>query len=70
MSGSLLLVGAGRMGGALLKGWLTRKAGSVTVIEPKPSPELRALAKRKTITLVASPSEVAAEENSPPAWWR
>ena len=64
MSGSLLLVGAGRMGGALLKGWLARKAGSVTVIEPKPSPELRALAKKKTITLVAAPSEVGSKKVS------
>jgi pyrroline-5-carboxylate reductase len=58
VSATLLLVGAGRMGGALLKGWLARKSGSVIVIEPKPSAELRALAKKKAITLVASPPEV------------
>jgi pyrroline-5-carboxylate reductase len=58
VSGALLLVGAGRMGGALLKGWLAAKSGSVTVIEPKPSAELRALAKGKAITLAASPADV------------
>ncbi|HEV7960231.1 MAG TPA: pyrroline-5-carboxylate reductase [Rhizomicrobium sp.] len=57
VNASLLLVGAGRMGGALLKGWLEARAGSVTVIEPKPLRDLRALAKKKAITLVAAPSE-------------
>lgn len=57
MSASLLLVGAGRMGGALLKGWLQAKAGSITVVEPKPSRDLRALAKKKAIAVVAMPSE-------------
>jgi pyrroline-5-carboxylate reductase len=61
VSGPLLLVGAGRMGGALLKGWLAGKSGPVIVVEPKPSPELRRLAKKKkAITLAASPSEVRA----------
>ena len=44
---SILLVGAGRMGVALLKGWLKRGVGPVIVVEPKPSPELRKLAKAK-----------------------
>ena len=64
MSNSLLLVGAGRMGGALLKGWLAKKSGPVIVIEPKPSGELRALARKKTITLVASPAEIRASKIS------
>jgi pyrroline-5-carboxylate reductase len=46
------------MGGALLKGWLARGVKSITVIEPKPSPELRKLARAKKITLFAVPSEV------------
>lgn len=62
MSGSFLLVGAGRMGGALLKGWLKAKSGPVIVVEPRPSAELRALAKKKIITLVATPSEVRAKK--------
>lgn len=37
----LVLVGCGRMGGAMLKGWLARglDAGAVTVIDPKLAPE-------------------------------
>ena len=38
----LVLVGCGRMGGALLDGWLKNglTAGAVHVIEPHPRPEL------------------------------
>src|SRR5690242_14216703 len=57
---ALLLIGAGRMGGALLKGWIARKAGPIIVVEPKPSPTLKTLAKKKAITLVAAPSQVKA----------
>lgn len=39
----LLLVGAGRMGGALLKGWLARELGPVSIVETNPSPALRKL---------------------------
>ncbi len=39
----LLLVGAGRMGGALLKGWLANGRGPVVVVETLPSPDLRKL---------------------------
>lgn len=46
------------MGGALLKGWLGRGVKSITVVEPKPSPELRKLARAKKITLFAAPSQV------------
>ncbi len=37
IGGSLLLVGCGKMGGALLGGWLERGVapGSVTVVEPQ-----------------------------------
>jgi len=44
--GPLLLVGAGKMGSAMLAGWLHRglPGGGVTVVEPSPSPELVALA--------------------------
>ncbi len=48
------------MGGALLRGWIARKAGSIIVVEPKPSSALRALARKKAITLVAAPSQVKA----------
>jgi pyrroline-5-carboxylate reductase len=42
----ILLIGAGRMGGALLKGWLAKGLGPVVVVETNPSPELRKLVKR------------------------
>jgi pyrroline-5-carboxylate reductase len=52
------------MGGALLKGWIARKIGPVIVVEPKPSPELRRLAKKKVFTLVDAPSRVTAKKLS------
>jgi pyrroline-5-carboxylate reductase len=58
---SILLIGAGRMGSALLKGWLKTGAKSIQVVEPKPSPELRKLAKAKKISLFAAPSQVKAK---------
>ncbi len=46
---SVLLLGAGRMGGALLKGWLDAglDAAGVRVIEPTPSEALKDSAKRR-----------------------
>ena len=37
----LVLVGCGRMGGAMLRGWLARglQPGAVTVIDPRLAPE-------------------------------
>jgi pyrroline-5-carboxylate reductase len=55
---SILLIGAGRMGSALLKGWLKSGVKPIQVVEPKPSPELRKLAKAKKISLFAAPSQV------------
>ena len=46
MAAPLLLIGAGRMGGALLKGWLARGLGPVVVVETSPSKELKALTHR------------------------
>jgi pyrroline-5-carboxylate reductase len=48
LPGQLVLVGAGKMGGALLEGWLRLglAPAQVAVIEPKPSPEIAALAGR------------------------
>jgi pyrroline-5-carboxylate reductase len=44
--GSLALVGAGKMGGAMLEGWLALGLDpkNVVVIEPQPSPEISSLA--------------------------
>jgi pyrroline-5-carboxylate reductase len=45
---SIVLAGAGKMGGAMLTGWLVQglDAARVAVIEPSPSPEISALAKK------------------------
>jgi pyrroline-5-carboxylate reductase len=45
---SILLVGAGKMGGALLEGWIGLGVDPawVTVVEPQPSPQVAALMER------------------------
>ena len=45
VKGTILLAGAGKMGGAMLSGWLARglDARGVAVIEPQPSAEIGAL---------------------------
>ena len=57
-NGAVLLIGAGRMGSALLKGWLARGVKSIAVVEPKPSAALRNLARARQIQLCDSPSQV------------
>ncbi len=48
MTGSLVLAGAGKMGGAMLSGWLAQglDAGNVVVVDPQPSDEIKALTAR------------------------
>ncbi len=45
MSPKLLLIGAGKMGGAMLEGWLGNgmRASQVTVLDPHPSPRMQEL---------------------------
>jgi pyrroline-5-carboxylate reductase len=59
ITGPIVLAGAGKMGGAMLAGWLARglDAKSVAVIEPQPSEEIRALT-AKGIRLNPSPKDV------------
>ena len=47
-SGTLVLVGAGKMGGAMLEGWLALglDPAKIAVMEPRPSGEITALAAR------------------------
>src|SRR6204780_508718 len=47
-SGLLVLVGAGKMGGALLEGWLRLglDPGRIAVLEPVPAPQVAVLAAR------------------------
>ncbi|HMH99749.1 MAG TPA: NAD(P)-binding domain-containing protein, partial [Bradyrhizobium sp.] len=46
ITGTIALAGAGKMGGAMLTGWLAQglDAKRVVVIEPQPSAEINALA--------------------------
>src|SRR5205809_5911337 len=46
--GTLVLLGAGKMGGAMLEGWLARKLPpkKVVVIDPQPSKAIKALVRR------------------------
>jgi pyrroline-5-carboxylate reductase len=46
--GALVLIGAGKMGSAMLEGWLARKLPpkKVVVLEPQPSKTIKALARR------------------------
>lgn len=48
------------MGTALLKGWIAGKLGPVVVVEPKPSPELKRIAKSKSVSLRGSIEDVDA----------
>jgi pyrroline-5-carboxylate reductase len=52
---SLLLAGAGKMGGAMLRAWLGRgyDPRKISVIEPRPSPEIIELAQATGIALAA-----------------
>ena len=61
---SLVLVGAGKMGGAMLEGWL--KGGlpgaSVTILDPHVAPAMQALAARHGITLNPASATIAEPE--------
>jgi pyrroline-5-carboxylate reductase len=61
LKGPIVLAGAGKMGGAMLSGWLAQglDARHVSVIEPHPSDDIRALA-AKGIRLNPSPKEIGA----------
>jgi pyrroline-5-carboxylate reductase len=48
----VILIGAGRMGTALLSGWIARKLGPVIAVEPSPSPALKKLAARNRVKLL------------------
>ncbi|HEX3653648.1 MAG TPA: pyrroline-5-carboxylate reductase [Rhizomicrobium sp.] len=59
MTAPIILAGAGRMGGALLKGWIERGIGPLIVVEPKASRWLRTQAKSGSVTLHEAPAEVS-----------
>jgi pyrroline-5-carboxylate reductase len=61
IKGPIVLAGAGKMGGAMLSGWLAQglDARHLSVIEPHPFDEVRALA-AKGIRLNPSPQDIGA----------
>src|SRR5688572_10595386 len=49
---SVLLIGAGRMGSALIKGWIAAgRFSPIHVVEPAPSAALKSLARKRAIIL-------------------
>ncbi len=61
-SSGLILVGAGKMGGALLSGWLKNSASrslEISVLEPAPSTELKELVSAYDLELNPSIDELA-----------
>lgn len=61
---SLVLIGAGKMGGAMLEGWLRIgiDPAGISLIDPKPSDEIVELASEKGMRLNPSAKEIQAAE--------
>ena len=59
ISGTVVLAGAGKMGGAMLSGWLAQglDARRLAVVEPQPSDDIRALT-AKGMRLNPSPTDI------------
>ncbi|MGV8998536.1 MAG: pyrroline-5-carboxylate reductase [Parvibaculaceae bacterium] len=64
LNGPLVLVGAGKMGGALLSGWLGKglDAKTVFVRDPQPAPEVASLIAKQGIALNLSVADIAAKK--------
>lgn len=60
---SVVLVGAGNMGGALLRGWLDQglSAAAICVVEPRPSDDLVTLAQTRGFALKSRPDAAGPE---------
>ncbi|CAN5311261.1 pyrroline-5-carboxylate reductase [soil metagenome] len=60
LSGRLVLVGAGKMGGAMLEGWLKGGADAkkIAVFDPSPPPEVMALLERNKISHNPAPASI------------
>jgi pyrroline-5-carboxylate reductase len=59
MKSPLLLIGAGRMGGALAQGWISGGAGPVLAVDPTPSAAVKKLA-RKGVAFVPAIDKIPA----------
>ena len=66
--GTLVLLGAGKMGSAMLDGWLARKLPpkKLVVLEPQPSKAIKALARRGVRINPKALDQAAASARSPP----
>ena len=54
---SIVLIGAGRMGGALASGWLSGRAKpNLSIVAPRPTPQVREWAEAGQITLNPEPA--------------
>jgi pyrroline-5-carboxylate reductase len=61
LTGSLVLVGAGKMGGAMLEGWLRSGTdpAKIAIIDPAPPPEIKTLIHDKKLRFNADARELA-----------
>ena len=57
LPGPVVLVGAGNMGGALMRGWLSAgvSPADIVVLDPSPAPAIRELAERHSIRCETAP---------------
>jgi pyrroline-5-carboxylate reductase len=64
LRGTLVLIGAGKMGGALLEGWLKTGIDSkkITVLDPSPPPEVKALIENQNVRWNAPVSSITNAE--------
>ncbi len=60
LRGPLVLVGCGRMGGAMLRGWLDRGLPRAEALIVEPDPERAAAARELGVEVVAAPDGIAA----------
>jgi pyrroline-5-carboxylate reductase len=64
LAGTLVLVGAGKMGGAMLEGWLKSgaEAAKIVALDPAPPAETRELAARAGVRLNPDPATITDAE--------
>lgn len=60
LGGPLILVGAGKMGGAMLLGWLERglDPAATYILDPAPAPAITDLAKERGLNLATNPEDL------------
>lgn len=63
LGGPLILVGAGKMGGAMLLGWLERglDPAATYILDPAPAPAITELTKERGINLATKPEDLPAD---------